>query len=343
MPLGLFLTGCGATPSNEVRGVFFDTQIDNETGLPVFYVDIGRNTELSYKVNPSSWSGYKPVFQILQSGENEVNRTRFDLTNGTIIILSPEFDDITVQIVLNDFTDTCIVKLKKYPEKIFFENGEKTAQEYISANSARKIHVYAQFSGEEEARAISDDEFRFNVVSSDSTIINVPNSSRLFVSTIKSKPSVATVTIDILNADGKPVCEQLKLTFDVLPLIDRAYLILDGYDHFINSDDEGEITIHSSSLETDELSDVTAYLMNYKIKLFGQSVSQSSEVLIEDVSGYQIKAFSSTSRYFKEIESGKIKITPPGSFKFDLTVWVGVNDKTVSAFTFSVTINFVVD
>ena len=61
LPLGLVFTGCGATPSNEVRGVFFDSDYyDEETGYAIFELDQGRPTKLEYKVNPSSWSGYIP-------------------------------------------------------------------------------------------------------------------------------------------------------------------------------------------------------------------------------------------------------------------------------------------
>ena len=40
LPLTMILSGCGATPKNEVLGVAFDSMIyDEETGYAVFEVD----------------------------------------------------------------------------------------------------------------------------------------------------------------------------------------------------------------------------------------------------------------------------------------------------------------
>ena len=247
IPLGLVLTGCGATPSNEVRGVFFDSDYyDEETGYAVFWIDYNNPTQLKYKVNPSSWSGYIPEFQVIKSGINYNNVDRFKLEAGAVTINNYAFEDIIVQISLNDFTDMCIVKLKKYPERIFFldENQEESIEGYmaIGSNSLYKFHIFGQFSGEDEPRELSENEYTFNVVSSNETVISVFDPKRLTVATVKTRAETATVSIQLLTAKGEALNnETLTFKFDVIPIISEARFLIDGYDNFITGTEEEPI------------------------------------------------------------------------------------------------------
>ena len=72
LPIVSFLTGCGATPSNKLTGILFDTmQYDEATGLPVFEVDKDVTTGLDYKIYPSSATGYKVYFDPVDKGTAE--------------------------------------------------------------------------------------------------------------------------------------------------------------------------------------------------------------------------------------------------------------------------------
>lgn len=205
MPAMFILSGCGATSTNQVRGVFFDTKLYDDDGIAVFEVDYNTETELTYKVNPSTGSGYKPIYQTLKSGENEENRTRFELVNGKITITSRDFEEITVQITLNGYKDVCKIRLKQYPDSIFFLDADgnqiSTLNSQICADSYDVIHVYGSFGG--EVRELTDERYIFNVVSTDETIISVPNINRLTIYTLKSHPSDCAVTITLLNASAK--------------------------------------------------------------------------------------------------------------------------------------------
>ena len=342
LPLGVVLTACGATPSNEVKSVFFDTQIyDEETGYAVFEVDFNRETELTYKVNPSTWSGYKPVYQTLRSGENEQNRTRFELKDGKITITDRAFEPITVQISINDYKDICIIRLKEYPTDIFFRDDEgNPIKEYnapLSAEGAYKIHVFGSFSlggGKTEVRELKDDRYKFNVVSSDSTVIQVKNKERLAVNTLKTKPESASVTINLLDADGNVVGSTLKVNFGVTPLVGQGFVDLQGYDKYITDGNEETIVIYASTLETyGSVSDIV-YVMNYDIDLY----SSTGIYIYEEE--YTVEVISNLQKYVKAVEDKKIEIKTSSNLNFKLTFGTNLNNDTGTPYAITFNVEF---
>ena len=116
MPLLATLAGCGATPSSEITGIVFDTMI-YEDGVAVFEIDQGVTTDLTYKIFPSSASGYKVYFDPIDKG-TPTNSSRFTFEDGKITIDKPEFEDVRYKVRVGEFTDTCIIRLKKYPNRI---------------------------------------------------------------------------------------------------------------------------------------------------------------------------------------------------------------------------------
>ncbi len=356
VPLGLVFTACGATPSNEVKGVFFESSIyDEETGYAVFEVDVGITTKLSFKVTPSSWSGYNPVYQVLRSGNSNENLRNFNLENGNIYVRNSDFEAITVQIQIGDYKDICIIRLKEYPIDIFFidEDGRKFTEydEIISANSSYNIHVFGEFktsSGENIIREVKDDEFKFKVISSDDTVIEIKNSDRLTVNTLKNKVESSTVTVALLDATGanKFGTKELKINFNVIPLINHGYLDLAGYNHFILSSPEDPITINSTN------SDIGSRTINgedYFVIGFDLCLVSGANEIINPSSGsylnsrnYGVEVSTSENRYVLfDRENSEILIKKMGSLEFGLTFWSNLNTEAGTPYSLSLTINFV--
>lgn len=342
LPLGVVLTACGATPSNEVKSVFFDTQLyDEETGYAVFEVDFNRETELTYKVNPSSWSGYRPVYQTLRSGENEQNRTRFELKDGKITVTDRAFEPITVQISINDFRDICIIRLKEYPTDIFFKDDEgNPIKEYnapVNAEGAYKIHVFGSFNvggGQTVVRELEDNKYKFNVVSSDSTVIEVKNKERLLVNTLKAKPESASVSINLLNADGNVVGSTLKVNFGVTPLVGQGFIDIDGCDKFIIESNEETIIINASSLETRGSGSDLVYIMNYDIDLYS-----STGIYIYE-SEYNVEVISNLQRYVKPVGNKQIEIKTNSNLNFKLTFGTNLNSDGGTPYSITFNVEF---
>lgn len=345
LPLGLVLTACGATPSNEVRGVFFESDFyDEETGYAIFELDQGRATKLEYKVNPSSWSGYVPEYQVIKAGESEENRPRFKLENGEVTINSSDFEEITVQITINDFSDICIVRLKKYPTKIFFINGEgeQVQKDYkaVSSNTVHQIHVFGQFGGETEPRELSEEHYKFNVVSSNDTTVKIFNPTRLTLFTVKTRPERAEIKVELLNADGKSVfAEPLTLTVDVIPLITNGMLLIDGYDDFIDGTETEPIEISVSG--TTSKNGKEYYVLSYKAYAFGEAEAGSEPVYFdEEIVDFDIVVMANNLNVSSDYGSREIYIDSSlAGTELELTFWFGLN--TVGFKPFSINISVI--
>jgi len=256
-PFALLLTGCGATPVNSVNAVYFESNLyDEETGYAVFEVDLNVETELTFKINPSVWEGYEPVYAVVRGGEKEENRSRFRLEYGKITVLNPKFEEITVRIYVNEFEDTCIIRLKEYPTDIFLTDDTKVKEstDYVNAGGVYTLHVYGQYTvpkvdeegnvvkdgkgdivTENVIRELGDDRYNFLVESSDKTVIDVLDNSRLKVCSLKHKIESATVTISLLDTTGKVRGETfvLKLKLNVVLSPNSSIVTMDGFGEFV--------------------------------------------------------------------------------------------------------------
>ena len=274
LPVTLFLSGCGATPSNEVQAVFFDSLLyDDEeggTGYAVFEVDKGVTTKLDFKVNPSTWSGYAVTYAIKECSAQ--NRSRFTLENGEITVQSNEFEEIKVEVHISGHHDTCIVRLKEYPNDIFLYDidGKTEVDELeVSINSfgSYTISPYGRFvdaKGNSYVRPLIEHDFNFKVESDDPTIIDVPNESRLKVCSVRSNVSSANVTVMLNDTTGK-MLHMVKVKINVVLNASRALAIIDGYDKF--AVDNQAIEIAADDLDLDENENL---LLGVEVFFFGE-------------------------------------------------------------------------
>lgn len=338
MPAVLILSGCGATPSNEILGVtFVSPNYDAETGLAVFEVDINVETPLTYKFNPSSGSGYAVTYAIKECPAQ--NLSRFTLRDGAINVVSSAFEDIKVDIYVNGHTDTCIVKLKKYPTSMFLYDVDGTTETKdleisINALSTYTINPVGRFldvSGRSYVKSLLEYDYNFVVETSDPTIIDVPLQNRLKINAVTSKPSSANVKVTLLNTAGQ-VLQTVNIKVNVVLNATTASVILDGYGEFVSNGDDIEINAANLKKDADD-----NYVIGYQVFAFS-----SDGRLVEQANIQTICRVSETRyiEYSKTAEAILVNMNS-SSLTFNMKLWTNLIDDDGLPFmiSFNVTIN----
>lgn len=291
LPIVSFLTGCGATPSNKLTGILFDTmQYDEATGLPVFEVDKDVTTGLEYKIYPSSATGYKVYFDPVDKGTAE-NSSRFTFKDGTINIHSSSFEEVRYKVRAGKFSDTCIIRLKEYPIEI------STDKPTIIVNSfdVVPINVQARFVnsiGVVTTRNINESEFDFVVETSDETIINVPNENRLKFCPVRNGRSHAEITVTLLNGQGEKTNLSFKISVQVIQRISDSFVTMTGVDSILESGDTAEVNFG-------ELDVVDVY-RKVEFNIYPINVGH---LLVEDEFSYSLNL--SSKKFAKISDDGK--------------------------------------
>ena len=243
-PIVSVLVGCGATPSSEITGIVFDTLL-YEDGVAVFEVDQGVITDLKYKIFPSTASGYKVYFDPIDKG-TPTNSSRFTFEDGKITIDKPEFEDVRYKVRVGEFTDTCIIRLKKYPNRIYTPDTDIM----LNTNDVKVINVMAEFENSPVPRSIREDEFDFLVETSDETIINIPNENYLKIIPIRNGLASAKVTVTILNKQKEKTDLKFEINVRVVQNISDSKVIMSGVDHFVKDGDTVEVDYNSLAEES---------------------------------------------------------------------------------------------
>ena len=338
MPAVLILTGCGATPANEILGVtFVSPNYDEETGLAVFEVDLNVDTLLTYKFNPSSGSGYAVTYAVKECPAE--NHARFKLRDGVINVVSAAFEDIKVDIYVNGHSDTCIVRLKKYPTSMFLydvDGVSETRNLEISINALGTYTInpvgrFLDVTGRSYVKPLLEYDYNFVVETSDPTIIDVPLTNRLKINAVTAKPSSADVTVSLLNTAGQ---ELFKVTIKVNVVLNaaKASVVLDGYNEFVSNGDE--LVIDANDLEVDADDN---YVMGYQVFAFssdGRLVEQANINTICRVSEIRYIEYSKT-------EDAILINMNSSSLTFTMNLWTNLIDDEGLPFmiSFKVTIN----
>ena len=346
MPFALVLTGCGATPSNEIKGIkFVSPTYDDETGFAVFEVDVNVATFLTYKLNPSSGAGYAITYAIKECPAQ--NLSRFTLRDGIINVGSTEFEDIKIDIFANGKSDTCIVRLKKYPNSVFVydvDGVSETRNLEVSVNAlgTYSISPYGRFldpNGRSYIKPILEYDYTFRVETSDPTIIDVPKSNRLKINAVTPKPLSATVTVSLLNTAGQ-VLHTFEIKVNVVLNAAKASAILDGCGTFVNSDDDISITISTDPSKSDLTVDADGnYVLGYKVFAYS-----SDDRYIKGVNVSTIARVSETRyiEYSKTSDALIIDKTSP-SFTFNMKIWTNLIDDEGLPFVLSFNVSIVVE
>lgn len=248
LPIVSFLTGCGATPSNKLTGILFDTmQYDEATGLPVFMVDKDVTTSLDYKIYPSSASGYKVYFDPIDKGTAE-NSSRFTFQDGTINIHSASFEEVKYKVRAGEYSDTCIIRLKEYPVEISTDKPTMV----VNSFDIVPINVQARFVnsiGVVTTKNITEGDFDFVVETSDETILQVPNENRLKFCPVRNGRSNAEITVTLLNGQGEKTNMSFKISVQVIQRISNSFVTLSGVSTMVENGDTAEVNFNSLATE----------------------------------------------------------------------------------------------
>lgn len=341
-PVTMFLTGCGATPSNEVKGVFFvSDKYDKETGYAIFEVDKGVKTKLDYKINPSSWSGYAISYAFKEASGENLSRFKFTKENGCININSSDFEEIKVVIMVNKKSDTCIVRLKKYPTNMFLLGTDKETpvQEKeinINALGSYTISPYGRFvdaEGNPYTKSLLEMDYKFKVTSDDETVISVPNEDRLKIYSVRKGSGSAKVTVSLLDATGKALFT-VKVKVNVVRNAEKAVTVLSNYDKFVMSGDK--LNFDASQLDV-----VDADKHIYEIT---QNTFLKAEGGVYIDEGYIEYAMTASNDRYVDIEDNKIIIKKGGLSELTFKVYVWTNlvkaDMSVFMSSFTITVKF---
>lgn len=322
-PLGLLLTGCGATPVGKIESVKFYSN-KYEEGRAVFELDIDSKTMLTYKVNPSSYKG-EIAFGVWGPNASNILTYEMDNMTGEFRIKTLDFQPVEVRVGINKDSegnfetvlDTCVVRLKTYPNGIYVnKGGDKSEDIYLNALGSSALHIYGDF-GDGEMKELSDEDYNFEVTSEDISIIDVKNSTRLQITSLKNKIAEADVTVKLLNYKGEPLGDDYySVTFHVKVILpsSRSVAMLEGYSDFIKDGDE--ITIHlskGSGINTEIVgTNNEYYCLHFGMELFSNS-GQSDEVY-QGVKEYDITCTCTQDTYTKIDNEQKIfKVRKPGT------------------------------
>ena len=291
LPVVAFLTGCGATPSNKLTGILFDTmKYDEDSGLPVFEVDKDITTELGYKIYPSTASGYKVYFDPVDKGTSE-NTSRFTFKDGAINVNSSDFEDVRYKVRAGDFSDVCIIRLKTYPIEISTDKPTMV----VNSFDIVPINVQATFVnsiGVVSTRNITESEFDFVVETSDETIIQIPNENRLKFCPVRNGKSQAEVTVTLLNGQGEKTKSSFTITVQIIQRISEAYVTMSGVQDILEDGD-------TANVDYDKL-EVEGGLRRVDFSIYPVNVG---DVIVDDELKYSISLSSKT--YAKVSDDGK--------------------------------------
>ena len=331
LPLSMVLTGCGATPKNNVLGVAFESMIyDEETGYAVFEVDKNLETPLEYKVFPSTCTGYKVYFDPVDKGTAE-NSARFTFENGKITVNSDTFEEVTYKVRIGDYTDTCIVRLKTYPISI---RPEKSSM-VIGAYEAASINVIATFmnpNGLTYTRNISESDFNFKVEPADETIIRVDNENRLKFRSIRSKAAETSVKVSLMDATGEKELLSFEIDVTITQNADTAYLLMEkGCNRIIRNDQMVEVVY--DELETEGV---------YKAIKFDVYIVSGTNLWIEGDSNLTIQL--SNKKLAKVSDDGKyILLTDSivNGYELEVNICTDITREDGSLFIINLLIKFV--
>lgn len=311
-PLCFVITGCGATPIDDIQAVYFDSEIyDEETGYAVFELDYNVPTQLPYKVNPSGWSGMV-AFNAQRIGQESAPYFDLDLETGVFKIIDEiNFKTTEVDIVINvisdgvttQLKDTCIVKMKKYPLQLCVNEERQNKKDvYLNANGACTLDIYGYFveydkdnKKIESTIQLSESDYKFEVTSSDPSTLSVPNSSRLDIISRKTRIDKVTVKVQLLNSQGE-IIEGYSVTYNVIIVLpaSKSFAYLDGYDGFIYDGDKIDIYL-DDSINKSEIGSSIYYNLGFDIELLSDS-GLTNDVYLEEKE-YTLVCTSTEEKY----------------------------------------------
>ena len=268
----LAFSGCGIEGSSNVQAIKFLQD--------VYYVDLNESRFLDYKVYPSTSSDYVASFAL---GNDYITESKyFEFNNGTVKVISDKFTSIVVNVRINELSDSCEVRLREYPSNISFENSSYQ----IAQGSVQTLQVKGLF--EEGEKLCDSEQFNYKVTSSNPSVIEVIDQSRLLVSST-GRSGVAEISVEILNGQGESKNLKTKTNFVVQKNIDSSFatfgnnVIKDNDILEISCDENEKFIINARYFDTEmnllKNSGFNIFLSNQNVAFVSEENSQKYIVL----------------------------------------------------------------
>ena len=198
--------GCGVSGSNTLESVKFTRH--------VFYVDEGCPTSISYNVYPSTANNFG---QASISTSTQVIGT---LVDG-VLTADSKFKDAVFTVNAGGKTDSCYVVKKRYPDLINLSHANATGGTLVICNNGTTaLKLDGRFSKKwvideeqgtislkdienvsEQTSRIDQNIFNIKLVSSDPSVVEVVDSSKLQIKGISS--GEATITAYLVDDSGR--------------------------------------------------------------------------------------------------------------------------------------------
>ena len=197
--LTIFLVSIFSFAACGVKGGSMATGI--EFVRDVFYVDYNVETFLDYKVYPSTADNVY-VNYVLKHDEAIVPYFSFSNKTGKIKVVNQRFTSVRVTVKMNEYTDECEVRLKRYPDSISLVKTE----DYINAGSVYPLDLEGVFGEEPNLEKISckNSLYKVKLVSSDPSVIEIVSEEDLLVRST-GRMGEATITAKMLNGYGEEI------------------------------------------------------------------------------------------------------------------------------------------
>lgn len=283
--------GCGIEGSETIAGIEFIRD--------VFYVDYNVETNLEYKVYPSTADNFYVTFDI--AADLDLSGL-FVCHEGKIIIDDEKFpvydpdstspNSISVKVRASGVEDTCEVRLREYPEAIGFDKEE----DVLNCGTVYDLQLKGIF--KKGVRYCNIGEFNYKITSSDPSVIKVVSEDNLKVQST-GRRGFSTITVEICNAKGQKLGLTATIGLKVVDTIENVYASFG--DRFVMVDGETKNPLKANNGEEFKVQVRYFNEDGFVIKLADYDCFLSNNKVMELVT-------KSDGKYLKIIGAGEVEI-----------------------------------
>ncbi len=226
------VSACFGKGSSDITGIRFVQD--------VYELDVGTPTKLEYKLYPSTASVSSLNWDVISNDENINIAGKYNIVNGVFTILNnsvdaqSSFPECTIKVsYLDQFSDTCIVRVKQYPTELSL-----SCNEYLNSGGVGNLSLSGYING--KWQDINSASYSLLVESDNPSVIDVENSEELIVYST-GKIGKATITVTILDSSHNKIITSsypdgvsTSTTISVVDYVDKAIVLLTGQQEFLN-------------------------------------------------------------------------------------------------------------
>lgn len=306
-----FFTACTGTGGTEIKGVRFTKE--------VYEVDLNVPINLTYNVYPNTAKNYNVTFSFKVDGASPQQMFTYERPNK-FTIKNDKCPDVVASINIGEYSDSCIIRLKKYPTMLQLEETSAI----VNAGGAYSLKLKGLIDGNYKDISMSD--YNIEATSSNASVLKVDSANPLTILStgISGK---ATITVKIKDAKGNYIKQANSLN-DLMARVDltvadnvsNAYAILAGQEEFLN------LSVNNFTQSQSNTYIVTASSVNLSVALISEDgkfinnsgVTISVKSASPEVAQVTERADTTTKNFTINMQSGtaRIEITSSATDKF---------------------------